>query len=44
MMRSKRNLIAMTAAIGLILPLGNIKCVPAFAQSAYDAQFLDYPT
>lgn len=34
----------MTAAIGLILPLGNINCVHAFAQSAYDAQFVDYPT
>ena len=45
MMRSKGNLIAMTtAAIGLVLPLGNINCVPAFAQSAYDAQFVDYPT
>lgn len=34
----------MTASIGLILPFGNINCVSAFAQSAYDAQFVNYPT
>lgn len=44
MKRSKRNLISMTAALSIFLPAGNMICGDVFAQSAFDSQFVDYPT
>ena len=44
MKRSKRNLISMTAALSIFLPAGNMTCGDVFAQSAFDSQFVDYPT